>query len=118
MYVLFKYPKLKLLETSIFRFSFSFFPLFPMLKKLNISLIYKAIVVIFSVDLTMINLYKFCKKEILIQPPGEPREQHLGDVRSKVFRLIKVRISNWLLNSKISLLETLKLLEVLVCIYI
>ena len=23
----------------------------------------------------MVNTYKFCKKEILIQPPGEPREQ-------------------------------------------
>ena len=33
---------------------------------------------------------------------------------SKVFRNIKVLISNWLLNSKISQLETLKLIEVLV----
>ena len=75
----------------------------------------------------MVNIYKFFKKEILIQPPGEPREQHLGDVRpkkfelqkisSKVFRDIKVLISNWLLNSKISQLETLKLLEVLVVLY-
>ena len=24
----------------------------------------------------MVNIYKFCKKGILIQPPGEPREQH------------------------------------------
>ena len=31
----------------------------------------------------MVNIYKFCKIEILIQPPGEPREQHLGDVRPK-----------------------------------
>ena len=31
----------------------------------------------------MVNLNKFCKREILIQPPGEPREQHLGDVRPK-----------------------------------
>ena len=32
----------------------------------------------------MVNLNKFCKREILIQPPGEPREQHLGDVDQKV----------------------------------
>ena len=31
----------------------------------------------------MVNIYKSHKKEILIQPPGEPREQHLGDVRQK-----------------------------------
>ena len=31
----------------------------------------------------MVNLNKFCKREILIQPPGEPREQPLGDVRPK-----------------------------------
>ena len=31
----------------------------------------------------MVNLNKFYKREILIQPPGEPREQHLGDVRPK-----------------------------------
>ena len=141
----------------------------------------------------MVNLNKFCKREILIQLPGEPREQHLGDVRPKKFELhkfsfttknfikdemtgrvdilwrifekiakklkmksqeqkkvhnstffspvtsvftflevsqkcarlygpfrsfrhinMKVLISNWLLNSKISQLETLKLLEVLV----
>jgi len=35
----------------------------------------------------MVNIYKFHKKkEILIQPPGEPREQHLGDVRQKKVR--------------------------------
>ena len=32
-------------------------------------------------SLPMVNTYKFCKKEILIQPSGEPQEQHLGDVR-------------------------------------
>ena len=31
------------------------------------------------------NIYKFFKREILIQPPGKPREQHLGDVRPKQF---------------------------------
>ena len=50
----FKFPKLNILETSIFRF-FRFFP------KFNTSLIYKAIIVI-SVTLPMLNNYKFCKK--------------------------------------------------------
>ena len=63
---------------------------FSKFKKINISLIYKAIIVIFSVSLPMVNIYKFCKKEILIQPPGEPREQHLGDVRPKKFELHKI----------------------------
>ena len=69
---------LKLLEVLVF-----FFFLFPKFKKLNISLIYEAIIVIFSVSLPMVNLNKFCKREILIQPPGEPREQHLGDALPK-----------------------------------
>ena len=38
----------------------------------------------------MVNIYKFFKKDILIQPPGEPREQHLGDVRPKKFELHKI----------------------------
>ena len=42
---------------------------------------YKAIIV---------NIYKFCKKEVMIQPPGEPREQHQGDVRPKKFELQKI----------------------------
>ena len=33
----------------------------------------------------------FCKKETLIQPPGEPREHHLGEVRSKKFDIQKLR---------------------------
>ena len=61
----FKFPKLKILETSIFR---NFF----------------------SEPSYMVNISKFCKKEILIQPPGEPREQHLGDVRPKKFELHKI----------------------------
>ena len=39
----------------------------------------------------MVNIYKFCKKEILIQPPGEPREHHLGDVRQKKFERFEGR---------------------------
>ena len=38
----------------------------------------------------MVNLNKFCKREILIQLPGEPREQHQGDVRPKKFELHKI----------------------------
>ena len=30
------------------------------------------------------------KKKIFNQPPGEPREQHLGDVRPKKFKLHKI----------------------------
>ena len=37
----------------------------------------------------MVYFYKFCKKEILIQPPGEPREQHLDDVRPIKFENTK-----------------------------
>ena len=45
-----------------------------MFKKLNFSLIHQAIIVLFSI----VNTYKFCKKRNF-DPPGEPREQHLGD---------------------------------------
>ena len=44
----------------------------------------------FSVNFSMVNIYKFCKKEILIKPPGEPQEQHLGDVLPKKFELHKI----------------------------
>ena len=60
-YCIFKFPKILILETSIY---FVVFLLFfsPKFKKLNISLIYKAIIVIFSVSLPMVNIYKYCKK--------------------------------------------------------
>ena len=51
---------------------------------------YKAIIIIFPVSLPMVSINKFCKKEILIQPPGEPREQHLGDVGPKKLVLHKI----------------------------
>ena len=35
----------------------------------------------FIVNLPMVNIYKFCKIKILSQPPEEPREQQLGEVR-------------------------------------
>ena len=37
----------------------------------------------------MIFIYKFCKKDILIQPPGEPREHHIGEARPENFVLHK-----------------------------
>ena len=48
--------------------------------KLNISIISKTIILIFEVNLPMVKINKFQKKEIWIQPPGEPQEQHLGDI--------------------------------------
>ena len=58
----------------------------------------------------MVNIYKFCK--ILIQPPGEPREQHLGDVRPKKFELHKKtgRVAILGVKNEMNQLETLKLL--------
>ena len=58
--------------------------------KLNISIISKATILIFLANLPMVNIYKFHKKEILIQPPGEPKEQHLLEVRLKKFELHKI----------------------------
>ena len=37
-----------------------------------------------SENLPIVIIYKFCKKSILIQPPGEPREHHPSEVRTKV----------------------------------
>ena len=45
-----------------------------MVEKFIISAIYKSNI--------LLGIYlKFYKKEIQIHPPGEPREQHLGEVR-------------------------------------
>ena len=79
---------LSFMKIFVAQTSSSFFS--SIVEKLNISLIYEAIIVIFSVSLPMVNLNKFCKREILIQLPGEPREQHLGDVRPKKFKLHKI----------------------------
>ena len=43
--------------------------------------IYKSIIIIFLVNLPLVYIYKFRKKEIQLQPPGEPREHRLGEVR-------------------------------------
>ena len=40
----------------------------------------------------MVNIYKFHKDKTLIQTPGEPREQHLGDVRPEKFELHKTSL--------------------------
>jgi len=45
------------------------------------------------VNLSLVSIYKFDKKEIKIQPPGEPRKQHLGEVRQGMLNL-KLNISN------------------------
>ena len=68
----------------------------------------------------MINIYKFHEKETLIQPPGEPREQNLGDIKQKSLSYTKFHILVRPTSSgfKISQLETLKLLEVLVMLYL
>ena len=39
---------------------------------------YKSIIIICSVNLSLLFIYKFCKKQIHLQPPGEPREHCLG----------------------------------------
>ena len=72
-------------ETSITRFLlfFFFFFFYPKVEKLNISANYKAIILIYSVNLPMIFIYKFCKKEIQIKPPGH----HIGEIRQKKFEL-------------------------------
>ena len=69
-------------------------------------------------------------RTLLIQPPGEPREQHLGDDRPKKFHKRqndskgRYNIDTFLkanfillLSSKISQSESLKLLEVLVFLF-
>ena len=74
----FKDSKSKTLETSITPFSFSSLLSSKQLKlkKLGILSIYSSIILIFSVNLSMVFFYKFCKKEIFIQPPRESREHH------------------------------------------
>ena len=67
----------RFLETSITRFS-SFF--FFKVKYLRHLLSKHAT---FLVSLPMVCIYKFCEKDIMIQPPGEPRDRHLGEVRTK-----------------------------------
>ena len=64
-----------------------------MVEKLNISATYKSIIQFFSGNLPLVFIYKFYKKEIQIQPPREPREQHLGEIRQETLKL-KFNISN------------------------
>ena len=49
----------------------------------------------------MVNIDKFHKKEILIQPPGEPREQHLGEARKKKLELHKMSKNTKILEGSI-----------------
>ena len=71
-------------ETSIIRF---------FLQLLNISVISKATILICVVNLPL--WYKFHKKEILNKPPGEPREQHLGDTKSLSYTKFHKRRKYW-----------------------
>ena len=50
----------------------------------------KETILIFLVNLPMVNIYKFYKEKMLIQPHGKPQEQHLGDVQPKKFELHKI----------------------------
>ena len=43
----------------------------------------------------MIFILKLCKKSILIQPPGEPREHHLGEVLPKSLSYEKFQPHLW-----------------------
>ena len=38
------------------------------------------LIIIFSVNLPLVFIYKFCKKEIKLQQPGKPWEHRLGEV--------------------------------------
>ena len=92
-----------LAQTSITRFFTSSFPKF---EKLNISATYKSIIIIFSVNLPLVFIYKFRKKEIQLQPPGEPREHRLGQVlqgrsKSKFNIILSFIISIFLSSSGI-----------------
>ena len=49
----------------------------------NFSAIYSPIIVKFGVHLPFSIIYKFCKKDFSLQPPGDPREQHQGDARQR-----------------------------------
>ena len=53
-----------------------------MVEQLNISAIYKSIILIFFSE-SSIGIYSN-----LFQPPGEPREQHLGEVQQEELKLI------------------------------
>ena len=70
--------------------SFFFLFLFPKLNKWNISLIYKVIILIFFSESSYGKYLQVLKNQILIQPSGEPQEQHLGDVRPKKIELHKI----------------------------
>ena len=74
--ILFQFLNSKILETSKTRFLL----LFPKFKKMNISTIYKAIILIFLVNLSMVVIYNFVKINF-IHPQGEPIEHHLGDIQ-------------------------------------
>ena len=75
-----------------FRF-FVFLHFFPKIEKLIISAIYKSVIIIFPVNLLLGFINKFCFKKLQIQPPGEPSEQHQGEVQQGMLKF-KFNISN------------------------
>ena len=56
---------------------------FPKVEKLNYSAIYESIILKFGGHFPLMIIYKFCKKDFSLQPPGDPREQHQGDARQR-----------------------------------
>ena len=65
---------------------------FLKVEKLNISAIYKQVILIFFSE-SSFGIYLHVSLEIHIQLPGEPREQHLGEVRQEMLKS-KFNISN------------------------
>ena len=47
------------------------------------SAVYCPIMVKFGGQLPFLIIYKFCKRDFSLQPPGDPREQHPGDARQR-----------------------------------
>ena len=41
----------------------------------------------FSLNLPVISIYKFCRRENIIKPSGEPRRQHLGEFQQRTSKL-------------------------------
>ena len=60
-----------------------FFLSFPKIKKKEYLCHLKSNHPNFTVNLPMVIIYKFCKKETCMQPRGEPQKQHLGEVQPK-----------------------------------
>ena len=69
------------IEDFLISITFFFFLLSKKSLKIKYLSHYKSVILIFLVNLPTLYIYKFCKK--IHQPPGEPQEHHLGEVRPK-----------------------------------